>query len=200
MKIAILVSLFPPKWIAGTEIATYNIAKHLARRGHDVHVITSWDKGLPNESKEQGFYVHRIKTKEVSILGALSFCIRAIPLIKKINPDMLHSQSILRTGMACFIAKKLFHKPYVSYCQGSDIYLPWKFKRVVSKLVLRNANAVIALTEDMKGEIQRICDRDVYVIPNGIDLEGFKDLPAKGTVRERLGLSSNDSLLLFVGT
>jgi glycosyltransferase involved in cell wall biosynthesis len=61
MKIAILVHLFPPKWLAGTEIATYNIAKYLTKSGHEVHVITSLDEGLPKESVEERFYVHRIK-------------------------------------------------------------------------------------------------------------------------------------------
>jgi len=69
MQIVILVSLFPPKWLAGTEIATYNIAKYLARKGHEVHVITSWDEGLPNESFEEGFYVHRIRVPRLRIGG-----------------------------------------------------------------------------------------------------------------------------------
>ena len=64
MKIAILVSLFPPKWLAGTEIATYNIAKHLVKRGHEVHVITSLDEGLPKQSVEDGFHVHRIRRRK----------------------------------------------------------------------------------------------------------------------------------------
>jgi len=52
MKIAIIINLFPPKWLAGTEIATYSLAKHLVRRGHEIHVITSHDDGLPNFDKE----------------------------------------------------------------------------------------------------------------------------------------------------
>jgi len=198
MKIAILVSLFPPKWLAGTEIATWNIAKHLAKREHEVHVVTSWDKGLPGESIEEGFYIHRIKTKEVSILGALSFCMRSIPLIRRINPDILHSQSILRTGLACFIAGKLFRKPYISYCRGSDIYGRWRFKKMVSKLVLKSAEAVIALTEDIKREIEKICDRDVYVIPNGIDLERFENL-SKEQSRGKLEIKQGEQIIIYVG-
>jgi glycosyltransferase involved in cell wall biosynthesis len=56
MKIAILVSGFPPKWLAGTEITTYNIAKQLAKKGHDVHVITTLDEGLPKETIEAGIF------------------------------------------------------------------------------------------------------------------------------------------------
>ena len=38
MKIAILTPLFPPKHLAGLEIAAYNIAKHLAKK-YEIHVI-----------------------------------------------------------------------------------------------------------------------------------------------------------------
>ena len=48
MKIVIIIGLFPPKWLAGTEIATYNLAEHLAKRRHEIHVITSHDEGLRN--------------------------------------------------------------------------------------------------------------------------------------------------------
>jgi glycosyltransferase involved in cell wall biosynthesis len=60
MRLAIILYKFPPKWLAGTEITTYNLAEQLAKRGHEIHVITSRDEGLPHLDKEHGFYVHRI--------------------------------------------------------------------------------------------------------------------------------------------
>jgi len=54
MKIAIVVTLFPPTRLAGLEIATYTIAEYLAKRGHEVHIITSLSKGLPPKNMEEG--------------------------------------------------------------------------------------------------------------------------------------------------
>ena len=182
MKIAILVLSFPPEWLAGTEIATYYIAKYLARRGHEVHVLTSLDKGLPKESMERGFYVHRLKVPRIRFLGIISFWIKASLLLKKINPDIIHAQSNM-VSIPGFLAKKFARKPYVIWGQGSDIYLSWLFKKPILKLVLKSAAAVIALTEDMKREMKKICNRDILVIPNGIELEGFESLlsdPDKG--------------------
>jgi len=198
MKIAILVSAFPPKWLAGTEIATYNIAKHLARRGHEVHVITSLDAGLPKESTEEGFYVHRIFWRKIRFAGAISFWIKVFLILRKVNPDMVHAQSI-GICMPAFIAKKLLRKPYVVWGRGSDVYLPGKFIKSISKLVLKNANTAIALTEDMKREMQKLCDRDILVIPNGIDLEKFKNLSRKD-LRKRLKIKDNEKIITFVGT
>ncbi len=83
MKIAILVLLFPPKWLAGTEIATYNIARHLAKRGHEVHVITSLDEGLPKDSVEEGFCVHRIGWRKLRFIGIISFWLKILIVLKK---------------------------------------------------------------------------------------------------------------------
>jgi len=198
MKIAILVSGFPPKWLAGMEIATYNIAKHLARRGHEVHVITTLDEGLPKESMEEGFYVHRIFWRKIRFLGVISFWIKIFWCLKNIKPDIVHVQSI-GMGIPGFLAKIFLKKPYVVWGRGSDIYLPSTFKNTISKLVLRNAGAVIALTEDMKNEMRKFCDRDIFVIPNGINLNKFKNL-SKVNIRSKLKIKEDEKVVIFVGT
>jgi N-acetyl-alpha-D-glucosaminyl L-malate synthase BshA len=199
MKIAILVPLFPPRWLAGTEIATYNIAQHLAKRGHEVHVITSLDEGLPKESLEQGFYVHRISFPRVGFLGIIVFWLKALLRLQRLKPNLVHSQGVsIGMGIPGVLAKKFLRIPSVVYGQGSDIYLPRLFKELVLKLVLRNADAVIALTGDMKGQVQKIWKRDVFVIPNGIDLGRFDKLP-RDEMRVKLQAKADDRLIIFVG-
>ena len=200
MRIVILVSLFPPKWLAGTEIATYNIAKYLARKGHEVHVITSWDEGLPNESFEEGFYVHRIRVPRLRIGGYTLHALRELLLIKELSPDIVHAQSIPR-GTACVLARKLFGIPCVVWGRGSDVYLPWRFKEVLSKFVLRNADALIALTGHMKQKMIELLGKercDIFVIPNGIDYEFFSSyLGKQGSVTSEPG--NNKKVVLYVG-
>ena len=173
MKITILVGLFPPKWLAGTEIATYNLADHLARRGHEVHVITSHDAGLPELSEESGFSVHRIAWPKIRFIGIVAFWAKICLEIQTIKPDVFHAQSLL-CGIPAVVAKKFLKIPYVVWGQGSDIYLPGRFTRMTSKSILQNADAVLALTEDMKQKMREICDRDISVVPNGIDLKRFE--------------------------
>ena len=191
MKIAILVGLFPPKWLAGTEIATYNLADHLARRGHEVHVITSLDDGLPITSKEKGFYVHRIAWRKIRFIGIISFWAKICHHISKIKPDIVHSQSF-SIGIPAWTTKKFLKIPYVVWGQGSDVYLPGRFTRMTTRPILKNADAVLALTENMKRELQKIYSREISVVPNGINLEGF------GTsLRNRK--DENPKTILFVG-
>ena len=197
MRIAITVPLFPPEWLAGTEIATYNIAKHLARRGYEVHVITSLDKGLPKESMEERLYVHRIFWRKIRFIGIMSFWMKIFWCLKTIKPDIVHVQSI-GMGIPGFLAKTFLKKPFVVYGRGSEVYLPLTFKNTILKLVLKNADDVIALTEDMKNGMQKFCDKDILVIPNGIDLETFKGL-SRETARTRLEIRDNANVILFVG-
>lgn len=200
MKIIILVSLFPPKSLAGTEIATYNIAKHLAKRGHEVHIITQHDRGLPKETLEKGFRVHRISIPKIKLGGLLLYALKGLLLIKRLNPDIVHAQNILM-GLACILAKKLFRIPCVVWGQGSDVYLPWKFKWLISKFVLSNADALIALTEHMKKKMYDLLGyerNDVFIIPNGIDLELFDGCTNKFS-QLSLKAKRGEKVILYVG-
>ena len=198
MKIAILVFHFPPKWLAGTELATYDIAKRLVSRGHEVHILTSLDNGLSKDNIEQGFYIHRIRFTKIRLLGAIIFWLAILYKLRKINPDVVHAQGI---GIAppALLAKVFLNKPYSIWCQGSDVYLPWNFKQPISKLVFQHADALAAYSEDMKKEMQKISDREIIVITNGVDLQSFENLTREKT-RSDLQINKNQQILTFVGT
>jgi len=183
MKIAILVGLFPPKWLAGTEIATYHLAEHLAQRGHEVHVITSLDEGLPEESFEKGFYIHRLPRIRIRFVGAFAFWADIVRTIRKVSPDIVHAQSLV-IGVPALLSKKILKIPYAVWGQGSDIYLPNWFTKLTAKGILKNASAVIALTEHMKDAMQAIYSRDVIIVPNGINLNEIAEREAEGGDRK----------------
>jgi N-acetyl-alpha-D-glucosaminyl L-malate synthase BshA len=197
MKIAILLWRFLPRYIGGAEIATYNIAKYLAKRGHEVHIITSSESGILNQ-EQQNFYIHTIKRGKVRFIRFLPFLIRILAVLRKIKPDIIHAQTI-GMGIVGFLAKKFFKIPYIVYGRGSEVYLSWPLKNQVSKLVFRHADAVIALTEDMKKLLQRFCNREVYVIPNGIELDRFSNLPKKEEVLSKIGIDKQENVIIFVG-
>jgi len=197
VKIAILVSGFPPQVLAGTEIATYNIATHLAKIGHEVHVITSLDKGLSKESLENGFYVHRVGVINRRILESASFFINAFLVLRRIKPELIHVQSIFFSLHALLI-KTLLGKPFVVYGRGDDVYLASRFDRLLYRLILGSAGAVIAQTNHMKSAIQRLCPRDIFVIPNGVDIDRFSYI-SREKARIGLNIKGNEKILLFVG-
>ena len=191
MKIAILVSGFPPDRVGGMEIASYNIAKHLANKGHSIHIITSSYSDSLNEDK---FVVHPVGMRKTKIIGPLFDQRNILPVIKEINPEIIHAQGISTSGISgftAFLIKKLLKIPYVVYGRGGDIY-PFNVEKILVKAILNNANSVIALTEHMKKEMQKISAKEISVIPNGIDIDRFNDSSPKFS-------ESSDTKIIFVG-
>lgn len=199
MKIAILVTQFPPKWNDGTQIATYKTAKYLAKIGHEVHVITRHSLGLQFNEIKDGFYIHRIKLLNIRFLGIVLYFISLLKLIKKIRPQIIHAQMLVENGWFAGVIKKLQNIPYINYLRGSDIYeSSHLYKKTVAKFVFKNANSIIAQTNDMKLEIQKVSNRDVFVIPNGSEPEKFVGLRKKNC-RKELGIKNNEKIILFIG-
>jgi glycosyltransferase involved in cell wall biosynthesis len=194
MKIAILVDFFPPRWLAGTELSSYNIAKNLALKGHEVHVITSLDEGLPKRCFKDGFHIHRIYWKKIRFFSSIFFLINIFICLKAIQPDIVHVQKISLMCLPAFFSKKLLKKPYVIYGRGSDIYDISFFSRKMLKVILKDAAKVIVLTEYMKKELQKIYYGKILVIPNGIELDNYKNLQKQNF---RL---NNKKIIMFLGT
>lgn len=59
MRILMLTDLYPPI-IGGTELHVQNLSRALARRGHEVSVVTLWHDGLAHEETSDGVRVLRL--------------------------------------------------------------------------------------------------------------------------------------------
>ena len=146
MRIAIIVGNYLPKWIGGTELATRDIANHLAARGHDVHILTPLDETAPQRSVEAGVTVHRIYLPKLRFVGFPIFSLRLVALLKKIDPHIVHVQGFWM-GSCGLVGKKLLKKPYVVWSQG---YGYMSSHRTYVTIMLKDADAVIALSDHMK--------------------------------------------------
>ncbi|MGB9937074.1 MAG: glycosyltransferase family 4 protein [Methanobacterium sp.] len=197
MKIAIIVYRFPPKWLGGTEIATYNMAKYLSKN-NDVTIITSLDEHLPNENFVDGFNIYRIPLLRWRFIENIFFLYHLVLILNKINPDIIHIQDI-KMGIYGIFTKIILRKPFIVWGQGSDIYTQWQFKYLISKYVLKNSDKIIALTKDMCIEIKKLYDKQVFIIPNGIEIKRFKYL-SKENSRKIIGLLPDKYIITFVGT
>lgn len=191
MRIAILVNQFPPE-IGGVGISAYNTASSLSKVGHEVHVLTILKEELPKEKIEEGFYIHRISRKKIKVFGTILYLTKLLKKLKDINPDIVHVEG-LWMGTPGYLAKKILKIPYVITGHGSDVYLQSKLLHRRSKFVLKSADAVIGLTEHMKKEMENICKKNVFVVPNGINLREFKNL-------QKLKIDKRKQRILFVGS
>ncbi len=198
MRVALLTWNYPPKLAGGTEIATQIIARHLAHRGHEVLVVTTRDTGLSEESMEQGFRIYRVKSLKPKLLKYVFFCFKTVLISKRFRPDLIHAQAII-TGLPALIAKRVTGRPYLVWARGGDVYSPGLFKGPISRAIIQNADSVIALTADMKKEMQKVCNRDIHVIGNGVEPERFAR-PGKTEARGKLHIGADEKVLIFAGS
>lgn len=198
-RIAILVAGLPPVYNGGTEIATVDIAKFAVRAGHDVHLIAADGTrrgALLYNVGQNGYKVHRVPTVSIPYIYGLYYMPYAIKEVVKLKPDLVHAQGMYM-GVSAFWANTLFKFPYLIYSRG-EMYMNWPFKRLAAKIIMSRADRVVAQTEDMRVCLQSILNRDVEVIPNGIDISRFKTI-SKSEARTKLRLLPNMRFVLFVG-
>jgi len=197
MKISIFIKFFPPKHIGGAEIAAYNIAKYFTKKGNEVHVITSRDKGCKRLTFEEGFYVHSLYWLKIKFFGGFLFWINVFLQLRKIKPNIIHFQCI-DIGIFAVFLMKILKKPYVVWGQGSDIYQSKFFNKKLLKVVIKNADGVIAMNQDMQQKIKKMYNRDIFIVPTGIDLKRFNNLSRK-EIRASLNLKNDEKIILFIG-
>jgi len=178
-------------------VATYYTAKYLSELGHEIHVITTSLDHKNSNNDDETFIIHRVPTLGAEPVNAILFQMLVVKKIVSIKPDIIHVQNIA-LGLSAWVVKKYFKTPYLVYGRGSDVYGSWPLKKIISKVVLRTADAVVALSENMRREIKNIEQRDVIIIPNGIELGRFQ-YESKDSIRKTLKFNDEDKIIIFVG-
>lgn len=188
MKIVIITFMFPPLGIGGTEIVSLNLSHKLSEQSHSVCVITSSTE-ITKYHIDDVFSVTGINYPKIKFLGIIIFWIKCFFIIKKQKPDIIHCQGI-QVGISALFAKFFLKIPYVVWCQGSDVYLNWRFKKIVSGLTFSMADKVIVLTRHMGQELKKITNKTTIVLGNGVNTEKFSHNHQKNP----------NKLILFVGS
>ncbi len=198
MKVLIIVYVFPPKWIGGTELATYSIADALAQ-DHQVHVATSLDDGVKQSDSKNKFQVHRIRYPKIRFIWDIIFSLKVLKLAYGLKPDIVHAQGI-GMGFTAMIIKKLLNINYVLWGRGSEVFTKSRFKKFGTKIELRNACAVISLTKRMEKTLLEIYNiKNSHVLPNGIDLSQVDSSKNNKVTRQQLKIPEKVPIITFVG-
>jgi len=187
------------------------LATELAKKGHDVTIITSdfrFDKRYSAAIEESGVKVISFRT--TANLGLFIHTPSINTWLRKNirNFDIIHMHNFrsCQNSSVCHFAKK--NKiPYIIQAHGSVLPFFEKqglkrlFDLVWGKKILQNASKAIALTDT---EVEQYLSMGVpksriQIIPNGLDLSEFTHIPPRGEFRSRYGISENEKILLFLG-
>jgi glycosyltransferase involved in cell wall biosynthesis len=210
MNILQVAPRFPPA-VGGVEEHVYRVSRELARRGHEVTVVTSNEADgkvcpLQRESLE-GIQVYRSPLFMPSALRELWFMPSILNILRTLRGDVVHVHGyrcVSSLETACF-----FHARSVpSVLTAHGIYPARSFLNGLAKsffdksfghLLLSSSDRVIALSEHNRRLLLRlgVPEKKVVLVPNGVNIEEFADIRRSQRVLDEL--CTDGPILLYVG-
>jgi glycosyltransferase involved in cell wall biosynthesis len=180
-----------PKAGGGIEFHVEKLSKYLARRGHELFVITRRFPGQPAREANAGIHVFRTGYIHNKYLRAFSFNLlgffRALLLMRRHRIELIHAHAVT-AGFFGVLLSRLTGRPMVATPHGTIV--GWGFPvreilRFFERLTLRGASRVIFISRPAR-EVLSPLARHHTLLSNAIDLEDYDfglPRPRPGRVR-----------------
>ncbi|MGQ9863762.1 MAG: glycosyltransferase [Bacteroidia bacterium] len=189
------------------------LSEHLDKRGYETLLVAG--KEPPGEVRAATWQ----KDRKIS-LTYLSSMSRGISwgdawslmevgkVIRSFRPDIIHTHTakagaVGRIGGMIFAPKALrIHTYHGHYFEG---YFPtWVTRNFIrlERYLGRHTNAIITLSDQQKADILHYkitSPEKVHVIPLGLDLSRWAELPSGDLMRQKWGISKDQMVLGFIG-
>lgn len=219
MRIGIFTETYTP-YISGLVTSEVMLKKGLEKLGHEVYVVTANLENFQYEydEKEHILRIPGIPTGIYDSRLTAVYPLKAVNKIKSWNLDVIHSQTEFAIGTFARILAYQFDIPlvhtyhtmyedYVHYITKG--YFDKSSKKIVEYLTLfycdKTASELIVPTKktyDLFKEKYQV-NRNIHIIPTGIELERFYKeniVPEKlEKLKKKLKLKKSDFVGIFIG-
>jgi glycosyltransferase involved in cell wall biosynthesis len=209
MKIALLSEKYTPD-IGGLAISTGRLGHLLSKAGHDVRALVPSGNLPPSEKRtlpSSGVSVTRFGVHKRVDDTLVDWFELVVEEHKRDPFDLIHAYFLPQAGFVAAYAGKYLNISSVVSIRGNDIeraaFDPSKFSHVM--YALQNASAVTTNASILAQKAKAFHEREVVLIPNGIDTDLFKPIQRNEALAEALGLLhapgglSNIPVIGFVG-
>jgi glycosyltransferase involved in cell wall biosynthesis len=206
MKIVQVTSLFSSVHGGSAEVPYY-LSRELAKKEHDITIYTSSFK-LRHITPIPKVKLHIFKAW-LSVFGfnvTPGIIKRAKEEIRHLDIIHMHNYRTFQNVVVHHYAKKS-GVPFVLQAHGSLTtffqkgWLKRAFDAVWGRHILKDAAKFIAVTrtEAEQYKSMGVSGDRIEIIPNGVDLSEFDNLPRKGEFRKKYGLPDDQRIVLFLG-
>src|SRR6185503_12604887 len=187
MKVLFLTNEYPPHIYGGAGVHVDYLSRELAKT-MEVEVRCFGDQNsLGTNPAVRGFEVDTASYTAPkpfhSVFGAVQRCLDFNT--DRITADLVHCHTWY-SHFGGILAKLNYGLPLVITVHSLEPLRPWKreqlgggydFSLWVERTALETADAIVAVSRETKGDIERLFDVDparVHVIHNGIDLDQYR--------------------------
>jgi glycosyltransferase involved in cell wall biosynthesis len=226
--VVVMVTTSYPRF-PGDSVGTFMepIARQVAARGHDVHIVAPWHPLVRREREEGGLSFHFFRYAPVPALNVFGYAagmhadvrlrstawmaaplamtagwFKAMRVAQKRRATIMHAHWVVPGGVMGAAAAPAL--PLVVSLHGSDVFVAERVSpaRVAARAVFRRAGFVTACSGDLARRalaLGAVEDR-MEVVPYGVDTARFKpEASARKPRRAELGLSQDAALLFTAG-
>jgi len=180
MKIGI--TCYPTE--GGSGVVATELGKQLARRGHEIHFITS---SVPVRLRhfEKNIWFHEVRPENYPVFlyppYSLSLAAKMAEVAESHSLDVLHTHYAMPHAASAYLAQKMLrerHVRTVTTLHGTDITLVGQTPSffAVTRFSIQESDAVTSVSRWLRDETNRIFSpgRPIHVIPNFVDTEIFR--------------------------
>ncbi len=219
MRIGLFTDTYPPH-INGVSTSVHMLKRALEAKGHQVFVVTVNPENL-RYVMEDNNKVIRIPGIPIGIYDYRLtgiYPLKAINIVKKWKLDIIHSHTEFGIGtFARIMAKQLniplvhtYHTMYEDYTHYiTKGYFDKSSKKIAEYLTLfycdKTASELIVPTHktyNLFKEKYKV-DRNIHIVPTGIEIERFFDenvsFKEVEKLKQKLSIQKDDFILLYVG-
>lgn len=175
----------------------------------EVSVVTRRYPGLTAHEVVDDVAVHRLPSPGPKNAASASFTLMALPILKRIRPDIVHVHGLLSPMTTGLAAKRLTGAPLVAkVLRGGDLgdLLRLKTKLFSSARIdwmRRSVDTFLVISHEIDQELAAMgISKDNRVhLPNGVDTEKFSPISVskKRSLRIVLGLPEEALICVFSG-
>ena len=213
-------SYFPAFQYGGPIGSVHGLNKGLVKRGTDVTVYST-NVGLYGKVPvNQEIDVDGVKVIYFGFVNLFEFVGRSgwqlsrqmtNALRRNLKQfDVIHLHAIWNypTAVAAYYCRR-YKKPYIiaprgslyPYAIGKNAWKKWIYYTLIAKRDIQGASAIHFTTED---ELERCHSflglrNEAIIVPNGIDIFEFENLPGRNCLSARYPLLNNKKVILFLG-
>ncbi len=226
--VVVMVTSSYPRF-PGDSVGTFMepIAKSVAARGHQVHIVAPWHPLVRRPREDEGVSFHFYKYAPVPALNVFGYAaamradvsVRAAAFVaapfalaqawrvarkiaRRHHATVMHGHWVVPGGITAALAAP--DLPLVVSLHGSDVYVAETFPpaRAAARAAFARAGAVTACSEDLARRAVAIGadPARVDVVPYGVDVDRFRPDPSARTrCRATLGVAPGVPLVFAAG-
>ena len=193
MNIALLTEKYTPD-IGGLAISSERFARLMTSAGYKVRVFAPTLSLPPSEKRtltSSGVNITRFGAHK-RVDDTLVDWFELIAGEHNREPfDILHAYFLTQAGFVATYTGKYLNIPSVVSIRGNDIerapFDPPRFSHTM--YALQNASAVTTNASELIKKAKAFIDREIHLIPNGVDVEQFKPIESNNALAETLGIT-----------